>query len=100
MTSEMFVFFSCPNSAHGEAATPPKGIKIIKPIKEFFFFFPPQDQTPGCVLLFFSLLILAVLGLHCCAQAFSNCREISLISLVAGNGLLLAEACLIAENGL
>ena len=106
MTSEKFVFFSCPNSAHGEAATPPKGMRIIKPIKGFFFFlFPPQRQSPGCVLrgfiLFvFLLLFLTALGLHYCACTCSNCRKLSLISLVAGSGLLLADTSLVVENRL
>ena len=54
MTSEMFVFFSCPNSAHGEAATPPKGIKIIKPIKEFFHFSSPRSVSWLCPSFFFA----------------------------------------------
>ena len=42
MTSEKLVLFFCPDSAHGEAAGPPKGsggvVRILKPIKGLFFF--------------------------------------------------------------
>ena len=53
------------------------------------------------VLVFFFLyfLFLAVLGLHCCTQAFPSCCERGLL-LVAVRGLLLAVASLVAEHGL
>ena len=37
---------------------------------------------------------MAVLGLHCCAQAFSSCDKRGLLSLVAGHSLLVAAATL------
>ena len=44
-------------------------------------------------------LLLAVLGLPCCAQAFSSCGERGLL-FVAVRGLLIAVASLVAEHGL
>ena len=49
------------------------------------------------IILFY--LFLAVLGLCCCAQAFSSCGERGLL-LVAVRGLLIAVASLVAEHGL
>ena len=43
-------------------------------------------------------LFLAVLGLHCCARAFSSCGEQGLL-FVAVCGLLIAVASLVAEHG-
>ena len=47
----------------------------------------------------FIYLFLAVLGLHCCAWAFSSCGERGLL-FVAVRGLLIAVASLVAEHGL
>ena len=47
------------------------------------------------LLLFF----LAVLGLRCCAQAFSSCGEQGLFFIVV-RGLLIVVASLVAEHGL
>ena len=44
-------------------------------------------------------LFLAALGLRCCVQAFSSCRERGLL-FVAVLGLLIAVASLVAEHGL
>ena len=44
-------------------------------------------------------LFLAVLGLHCCAWAFSSCGERGLL-FVAVCGLLIAVASLVVEHGL
>ena len=44
-------------------------------------------------------LVLAVLGLCCCAWAFSSCGEQGLL-FVAVCGLLVAVASLVAEHGL
>ena len=44
-------------------------------------------------------LFLAVLGLHCCAQAFSVCSERGLL-FIAVHRLLIAVASLVAEHGL
>ena len=49
----------------------------------------------GSSLYFF----LAVLGLCCCARAFSSCGEQGL-TLVAVHGLLIVVASLVAEHGL
>ena len=42
---------------------------------------------------------MAVLGLHCCARAFSSCGEWGLL-FIAGRGLLTAVASPVAEHGL
>ena len=44
-------------------------------------------------------IFLAVLGLRCCAQAFSSCGERGLL-FVAARGLLIAVATLVAEHRL
>ena len=49
-------------------------------------------------LSYFIYLFLAVLGLHCCARAFSGCGERGLL-FVAVRGLLVAVASLVAEHG-
>ena len=54
------------------------------------------------VFVFFNLFIylfLAVLGLCCCAQAFSSCGEQGLL-FVAVHGFLIAVASLVSEYGL
>ena len=48
---------------------------------------------------FFVYLFLAVLGLRCCAQAFSSCSERELL-FIAVRGLLIAVASPVAEHGL
>ena len=48
---------------------------------------------------FFKNLFLAVLGLCCCAQAFSSCSEQGLL-FVAVHGLLIAVASLVAQHRL
>ena len=57
----------------------------------FFFFLP-------FFLSFFSFF-LSALGLCCCTQAFSSCREQGLL-FVAVHGLLIEVASLVAEHGL
>ena len=42
---------------------------------------------------------MAVLGLHCCAQAFFSCGEWGLL-FIAEHRLLIAVASLVAEHGL
>ena len=67
-------------------------LKISSTVKKasiFFFNF---------IFLFF-ILFLAVLGLHCCARAFSSCGERGLL-FVAVRRLLIAVASLIVEHGL
>ena len=49
--------------------------------------------------LFVCFLFLAVLGLRCCAQAFSSCSERGLLFVVVRR-LLIAVACLVVEHGL
>ena len=58
----------------------------LMPVSFFFFFF-------------YFILFLAVLGLHCCAQAFSSCGERGLL-FFAVRRLLIAVASLIVEHGL
>ena len=60
--------------------------------------------VPHCVFFFFFnflifILFLAVLGLHCCALAFSNCGEWGLL-FVAVCRPLIVVASLIVEHGL
>ena len=50
-------------------------------------------------MLFIYLIILAVLGLCCCARAFSSCGEQGLLFVVV-RGLLIAVASLVTEHGL
>ena len=64
------------------------------------------DSSPGHLRLglilfffFFFNLFLSVLGLRCCAQAFSSCGERGLLFVVV-RGLLIAVASLVAEHGL
>ena len=45
------------------------------------------------------ILFLAVLGLHCCARAFSSCGKQQLL-FVAVRGLLITVASLVMEHGL
>ena len=45
------------------------------------------------------LFILAALGLHCCARAFSSCGKRGLLFVVV-HRLLIAVASLVAEHGL
>ena len=47
----------------------------------------------------FIYLFLAVLGLHCCTQAFSSCGERGLLFVVVRR-LLIAVASLVVEHGL
>ena len=56
----------------------------------FFFFF---------LINLFIYLFLAVLGLCCCARAFSSCGEQGLL-FVAVHGLLIVVASLVVEHRL
>ena len=49
--------------------------------------------------VYFIYLFLAVLGLRCCAWAFSSCGERGLL-FIAVRGLLIAVASLVVEHGL
>ena len=49
--------------------------------------------------IYFFYLFLAVLGLRCCAWAFSSCSERGLL-FIAVRGLLITVASLVAEQGL
>ena len=51
------------------------------------------------IYLFIYFDYLAVLGLHCCAQASSSCGKLELLFVVV-HGLLIAVASLVAEHGL
>ena len=53
----------------------------MNPLASVFFF----------LIHLFTYLFMAVLGLHCCARAFSSCGE---------RGLLIAVASLVAEHRL
>ena len=56
----------------------------------------PLKDSVG--LFFFKFL--AVLGLRCCAWAFSSSSERGLLFLVAVRGLLIAVTSLVVEHGL
>ena len=51
------------------------------------------------IFIYLIYLFLAVLGLRCCAQAFSSCGEWGLLFIVVRR-LLIAVASLVAEHGL
>ena len=67
----------------------------------------PDDLDPRFFVVVVNLLIiiiiflkfLVVLGLRCCARAFSGCGERGLLFIVV-RGLLIAVASLVAEHGL
>ena len=61
-------------------------------------FFFNEKKMYVCIYLFI-YLFLAVLGLHCCARAFSSCGELGLL-FVAVCGLLIVVASLFEEHGL
>ena len=50
-------------------------------------------------IYFIYLLLLAALGLRCCARAFSSCGERGLL-FVEVRGLLIVVASLVVEHGL
>ena len=58
-------------------------------VLHFFFFF----------INLFIYLLMAVLGLCCCMQAFSSCGERGLL-FVAVHGLFIAVASFVVEHGL
>ena len=60
---------------------------------------PWDSANSSPVILFLFLFFLAVLGLRCCARAFSSCGERGLL-FVAMHMLLIAVASLVAEHGL
>ena len=64
--------------------------KIPKQYKSILFYL---------LFLFIYLLVLAMLGLRCCARAFSRCGEQGLLFVVV-RGLLTAVASLVAEHRL
>ena len=51
------------------------------------------------IIYFLFYLFLAALGLRCCARAFSNCGEWSLLFVVV-RGLLIAVASPVEKHGL
>ena len=65
----------------------------------FPFFFKTELYFIIYYLFIYFIFILAVLGLHCCMQAFSSCGERGLL-FVAMRGLLLAVPSLVAEHRL
>ena len=71
------------------------------PIGQLCIFFVEMSIQILCSFFFnlFIYLFLAVLGLHCCARAFSSCSERGVLFVVV-SGLLIAVASLVAEHGL
>ena len=66
------------------------GISSVFTGRTFFFFIFNK---------FVYLLILAALGLRCCARAFSSCGERGLL-FISVHVLLIAVVSLVAEHGL
>ena len=64
-----------------------------------FNFSNPNECIMVLLWFFWFFFFLAVLGLRCCARAFSSCGERGLL-FVAMRGLLIAVASLVAEHGL
>ena len=58
-----------------------------------------KSKLEGNSFFLIYILFLALLGLHCCARAFSSCGERGLL-FVAVHGLLIAVASLVVEHGL
>ena len=58
-----------------------------------------KDVEEAFILFFKFYLFLAVLGLCCCARAFSSCGERGLLFVVV-HRLLVAVASLVAEHWL
>ena len=65
----------------------------------FFFLIFKSDQLFLKKIIYLIYLVLAALGLRCCAWAFSSCGEWGLL-FIAVHGLLIAVASLVAEHGL
>ena len=87
-------------------------LEMTAPTHLFFLFFVSFFNRKGAAhwgdtsissfyfyIYLFICLFLAVLGLRCCAQAFSSCNEQGLL-FVAVRGLLIAVASLVVEHGL
>ena len=74
-----------PALAGGFSTTAPPG----KPPQVFFIY----------LFIYFIYLFMAVLGLRCCAWAFSSCSKRRLL-FVEVRGLLIAVASCVAEHGL
>ena len=85
MQLEFPLFLFCPSKPHLNS----KGQGMVGLVLFFFFL----------INLFIYFLFLAALGLRCRAQAFSSCGERGLL-FVAGCGLLIAVASLVAEHRL
>ena len=70
---------------------------IVETVNSLFIEHCILCSSYSIIILF--IYFLAVLGLHCCAQAFSSCGGRGLL-LVAVHGLLTVVASLVAEHGL
>ena len=68
-------------------------------ICQLFFFFLRLIHLHFFLKNLFIYLVLAALGLCCCAWAFSSCGKQGLL-FVAVRGLLIAVASFVAEHGL
>ena len=64
-----------------------------------FFFFNIYYFLKQFFKIYLFIYLLAVLGLRCCARAFSSCGEQGLL-FVAVHGLLIVVASLVAEHRL
>ena len=73
-------------------------VKVYK-MQVLFFFLILGSITLFIYKFILFILLLAVLGLHCCAWAFSSGGERGLLSVVVCR-LLIAVASLVAEHGL
>ena len=93
---------SAVNESAGHTGTKEISQNLILPINCLGLDVSPQASLrPTLIDLFhlFIYLLLAALGLRCCARAFSSCGERGLL-LVAVCGLLIAVASLAVEHGL
>ena len=72
--------------------------QMLHPFPLFTVFYHPLS-CPLIFFIFYFYLFLPVLGLCCCARAFSSCSERGLLFDVV-RGLLTAVASLVAEHGL
>ena len=76
-----------------------KELKSFRVITKQLPFIQPSSAVSFFFLYKFIYLFLAVLGICCCARAFSSCGEWGLL-FTAVRGLLIVVALLAEEHGL
>ena len=95
----LYFRFSFLDANPGNLFSPHFHIKDRVQLYPFFTFSNTWGRGPLFVFFSHFFLLLAVLGLCCCARAFSSCSERGLL-FVAVRRLLIAVASLVAEHGL